>query len=116
MSVRMTNATPRVIYCPSILAGSIAVNDRVAAVGRQNRKSLRSLSAEAGCFRPDHRKTYYRKEEQSIGRWWIYVARQNNVGSTLVYEAFSKQPLSFSIILTRSARDCARIFSIARLR
>jgi hypothetical protein len=32
------------------------------------------------------------------------------------YEAFFEGPLSFSIILTKSARDCACIFSIARLR
>jgi len=43
-------------------------------------------------------------------------SRKGNGGNAFVYEAFFAEPLSFSIILTRSAKDCAFIFSIARLR
>src|SRR5229473_8403078 len=59
---------------------------------------------------------YYRAEENSIERWHVRCNRKRDAHSTLVYEAFSVGIFNLSTILTRSARDFACIFSIARLR
>ena len=55
-------------------------------------------------------------ERQSIGRWYSERPRKQNGITTFVYAGLCEGPFTFSIILIRSARDLARIFSIARLR
>ena len=44
------------------------------------------------------------------------LLKKEKARKAFVYEAFSEGLLSFWIIVTRSARDWAHIFSIARLR
>src|SRR5215831_295527 len=53
------------------------------------------------------------------GIYWTLVflmSQRENPSNAFVYAAFRKEPFSFSIILTRSATDCACIFCIARPR
>jgi hypothetical protein len=79
-------------------------------------------------------------DKESIERWWILCPGKDYAGNAFVYEGFgrdfvlldalvtslirisvyivhgSAEDSTFSIIFTSSATDCARIFSIARLR
>src|SRR6516225_3719224 len=84
--------------------------------------------------------SYLQMHKESIGHWWILRPRKDNAGNALVYQGWggafvllealvtgsmqisaynlhgSTEDSSLSIIFTSSATDCARIFSIARLR
>jgi len=83
---------------------------------------------------------YLQMDKESIGHWWILRPRKDNAGNAFVYQGLggtlvlldalvpgsmrisvygvhgSTEDSSLSIIFTSSATDCARIFSIARLR
>jgi len=61
------------------------------------------------------RSIYFQVGKEFIGRCMKLPTKEDG-GNAFVQEVFSRRPLSFSIIFTRSARDCACIFSIARLR
>jgi hypothetical protein len=58
---------------------------------------------------------YYRAEQNSIERWYVWRNRKTACYGALVYDACGSIS-SLSTIFTRPARDFACIFSIARLR
>src|SRR5580658_2284848 len=59
---------------------------------------------------------YDQRMENAIEPWQARCSQKHNHHNALVYGSVVDESWSFSIIFTRSARDCACILSIARLR